>query len=183
MPHDEQKKRAAAWGQDEKTAVEVPTSRSQQRLKAIAKPGGGWDEEVHTVARPADAILPAAAFRGSQAPVPVPALPPAALSPAALSPAAHALLAPSSRVVPPPLPLPLPLPLIVAAAPSLPPSPMVETAVNPYYEAQTGDAAAFQLEEPTPPAGLRRGHWALVGLAAAVCAALGYAAMTLGLAP
>jgi len=167
MPHDEQMKRAAAWAQDEKTAVEVPTSRSQQRLKAIAKPGGGWDEEVHTVARPADAILPAAAFRGSQAPVHVPDL----------SPAASPLLAPSSRVVPPPLPS-------AAAAPSLPPSPMAQTAaVTPSYEVQPGDHAAFQLEQSTPPAGLRPGHWALVCLAAAGCAALGYAAVTLGFTP
>jgi hypothetical protein len=161
-------KRAAAWAQDEKTAVEVPTSRSQQRLKAIAKPGGGWDEEVHTVARPADAILPAAAFRGSQAPVPV----------LDVSPAASPLLAPSSRVVPPPLPS------SAAAAPSLPPSRMAQTAaVAPSYGVQPGDDAAFQLEQPTPPAGLRPGHWALVCLAAAVCAALGYAAVTLGFAP
>jgi len=158
MPHEEKEKRAAGWAQDVKTAVEVPTSRSQQRLKAIAKPGGGWDEEVHTVARAADAILPAAAFRASLTPVSVPER------------------APPSRVVPPPLPL-------VATVPALPLSRAETAAAGPSYEAQPGDSAALQLEEPSPPAAPRSGHWALLCLGVCVCGALGYAAVTFGLAP
>ena len=163
MLRKEQKQRAAAWGEEERTAVEVPTNRSQQRLKAIAKPGGGWDEDVHTVARPADAILPAEAFRDSRAATPIPELSPEG---------PQLLIAPPSRVGPPPLPL----------APAAPSAPLAETpASSPSYEMRPGDGAELQLSEPSPRAGLRPGHWVLVCLVAAVCAAVGYAAVTLGL--
>jgi hypothetical protein len=50
-----------SWDDDGKTA-EAPTSYSQQRLKAV-KPRMSWGDDACTVARPADAVLPEAAFR------------------------------------------------------------------------------------------------------------------------
>ena len=55
-----------SWGAEGKTAVEVPTNQSQQRLKALGKPKLQWEEDARTVATPAGANIPAAAFRDGQ---------------------------------------------------------------------------------------------------------------------
>ena len=144
-------KRVAQWGEDGKTAVEVPTNRSQQRLKTIAKPGRGWDEDVHTVARPVDAILPAEAFREGQVALPV--------------------LPPASVVTPPPLPLAR----LASVAPA-PLAPAVETA-SPSDESLVDDRASVSSTAPRARARLRPGQWVLVCLTAAVFGALGYAAV------
>ncbi len=63
----QRKRDGLSWGHDEKTATTVTPQHSHQRIKAIAKPGLSWDDDARTVARPADADLPAEAFRPGQA--------------------------------------------------------------------------------------------------------------------
>lgn len=55
-----------SWGVDSKTAVEIPTGQSQQRLKAIAKPELRWDEDDKTALVPVGAIIPAEAYRDAE---------------------------------------------------------------------------------------------------------------------
>jgi hypothetical protein len=59
-----------SWGADGKTAVEVPTGQSQQRLKAIGKPELRWDDDAKTALVPVDAIIPAEAYRNADPPLP-----------------------------------------------------------------------------------------------------------------
>ena len=57
---------AVVFPGDSKTAVEIPTGQSQQRLKAIAKPELRWDEDDKTALVPVGAIIPAEAYRDAE---------------------------------------------------------------------------------------------------------------------
>jgi hypothetical protein len=155
--------RVKLWGEDGKTAVEVPTYRSQQRLKAIADPGHGWDEDVHTTARPADAILPPAAFRNSQVPAAAPEPPPLPDRIAALE--------------PPPLPEVIAIPELppFAGAPSFPSSftSALPTAPAPSFQSKVASPRPASVSRAN--GALRPRHWVLAALTAVAFSVAGYA--------
>ena len=149
-------KRVKLWGEDGKTAVEVPTYRSQERLKAIANPGHGWDEDVHTTARPADAILPPAAFRNGQVPAAAPE--------------------------PPPLPNVISIPELppFTGEPSFlsPSTSALPTAPAPSFQLEV--ASSWPAGVPRSKGRLRPHHWLLAGLTAVAFSVAGYAVVRVG---
>jgi hypothetical protein len=55
------KKTKSLWEQDSKTAVHVPTSTSQARLKAT-RSGATWEDDANTTVRPVNVPLPRDAY-------------------------------------------------------------------------------------------------------------------------
>lgn len=134
-----------SWGADGKTAVQVPTSQSQQRLKTSAKPELRWDEDASTVLRPVDAIIPAAAFR-DDAPEPRP------VAPAPATPEAPSALrqAPAEPE----------LVIELEQAPEL----QADTPVDSGALSSPESPAPGRAATPTPRARFRTSRWLMLGL-------------------